>query len=177
MDEKTVALFSLVFSKLFILRTLVASPPVLQVIQIGFFFFLPSLLLYFPQRLKVERVGVYHVYLSRILSKCHHLFDDMCAVLSFPRNKCNSSTCLSVTDSSNWRFKTHLFLWISVKTFTLTLVKLSFNKPLTELSYDLTKSKFDQIAVTRSTSSFYSSVFCETLMLQWVTWTVSKLLF
>lgn len=42
MDEKTVALFSLVFSKLFILRTLVASPPVLQVIQIGFFFFCPA---------------------------------------------------------------------------------------------------------------------------------------
>lgn len=51
MDEKTVALFSLVFSKLFILRTLVASPPVLQVIQIGFFFF-AQLAVVFPPKVK-----------------------------------------------------------------------------------------------------------------------------
>lgn len=56
MDEKTVALFSLVFSKLFILRTLVASPPVLQVIQIGFFFF-AQLAVVFPPKVKSRREG------------------------------------------------------------------------------------------------------------------------
>lgn len=57
MDEKTVALFSLVFSKLFILRTLVASPPVLQVIQIGFFFFFAQLAVVFPPKVKSRREG------------------------------------------------------------------------------------------------------------------------
>ena len=56
-DEKIITLFSLVFSKLFILRTLITSPPVLQ--EIGgflflFLFFLLSLL-FLPPKFKRKK--------------------------------------------------------------------------------------------------------------------------
>lgn len=91
-----------------------------------------------------------HVCLPALLSKCHNLFNNGYVVLSLKRNKSN----LLSNDSGCYRIKTHLDTCISTKNYIAVLVNFLC---LFKWFFGLACSaKFDQMAMTRFSSNFYS---------------------
>lgn len=118
------SIFSLVFSKLFILRTVVISLPCPQV----WIIFLPKLLFSFSKECKSSREASMHPYTFTMFTYQEYfasaiIFLIICMQFHLQRNKCSSSICLLMVDSMvvlNWRLSPRDLY--SHESFTLTFV-------------------------------------------------------